>query len=307
MKHLLSLADCSTAEVRGLLDLADVVKKSPADFSQRLKQKKLAMIFQKPSTRTRVSFEAGMVDLGGHGLFLSASELQLSRGETVPDLAQVLSRFVDGVMARVFAQKDLEDLATGSIPVINGLSDHLHPCQALADFQTLREKKGHLEGLVLAYIGDGNNVVHSLVHAGTHLGVEVRVACPEGYVPDAGVLQWAEDNGGKVVVTRDPNEAADGADALYTDVWASMGQEEEQAEREKIFEPYRVDGALFARAKDDAIFMHCLPAHRGEEVTDEVVDHERSVVFDEAENRLHAQKAVLLHLMGDEPLPGVGV
>jgi ornithine carbamoyltransferase len=304
MKHLLSLADCSTAEVKGLLDLADKVKKDPAAYRGRLAHKKLAMIFQKPSTRTRVSFESGMFDLGGHALFLSSKDIQLGRGETVEDMAKVLSRMVDGVMARVFAHQHLVDLTTGSIPVINGLCDDLHPCQALADFQCLREHKGALEGLVLTYVGDGNNVAHSLIHAGAHLGVEVRVACPEGYEPDEKIVKWARDKGGTVVVTHDPAEGVQGADAVYTDVWASMGQEEEQKAREKIFEPFRVDMALFEKAKPDALFMHCLPAHRGEECTSEVHDHERSVVFDEAENRLHAQKAVLLHLMGGEALPG---
>jgi ornithine carbamoyltransferase len=206
-------------------------------------------------------------------------------------------------MARVFAHQDVIDLARhGSVPVINGLSDLLHPCQALADYFTLRERRGELAGLKMAYVGDGNNVAHSLIHAGAHLGVEVRVACPEGYEPDDSVVKWAKDRGGKVVVTHDPVEGVTGADAVYTDVWASMGQEEEQKERERIFEPFRVDMALFEKAKPDALFMHCLPAHRGEECTSEVHDHERSVVFDEAENRLHAQKAVLLHLMAGEPV-----
>lgn len=303
MEHLLTLADCDADEVRGLLELARRVKREPERYRHALLGKKLALIFMKPSTRTRVSFEAGMVELGGHPIVLSARDLQLGRGETVRDMARVLGRYVDGIMARVFAQSDLEELTVGGVPVINGLSDAYHPCQALADMLTLEEKKGRLEGLTLAYVGDGNNVLASLLHAGARLGVRVRAATPEGYEPDPAVVEAARAAGGDVEILRDPIAAVEGADAVYTDVWASMGQEEEHAQRLKVFEPYRVDLALFSRAKPDAIFLHCLPAHRGEEVTDDVVDHERSVVFDEAENRLHAQKGVLLHLLGKEPLP----
>ncbi len=303
MKHLLSLADCSSDEVRGLLALAASVKREPARYRRALDGKKLALIFMKPSTRTRVSFEAGMLDLGGHALVLSARDLQLGRGETVRDMAGVLGRFVDGIMARVFGQADLEELTAGGVPVINGLSDALHPCQALADMLTLEEKRGRLDGVTLAYVGDGNNVVHSLVNASAHLGVRLRIATPEGYEPDAKVVEAARAGGADVEVMRDPHAAVEGADAVYTDVWASMGQEQEHAERARAFAPYRVDAALFARARGDAIFMHCLPAHRGEEVTDDVVDHARSCVLDEAENRLHVQKAVLLHLLGCAALP----
>lgn len=304
MKHLLSLADCTTSEVRGLLSLASAVKRDPSKYRRALDGKKLALIFMKPSTRTRVSFEAGMLELGGHALVLSSRDLQLGRGETVPDMARVLGRFVDGIMARVFAQREVEDLTAGGVPVINGLSDALHPCQALADMLTLEEKKGDLGGLTLAYVGDGNNVVHSLINAAAHVGVRFRIATPEGYEPDPSVVDAARARGGLVEVMRDPAEAVSLADAVYTDVWASMGQEDEHEERLRVFEPYRVDAQLFARAKDDAIFMHCLPAHRGEEVSDDVVDHPRSCVLDEAENRLHVQKAVLLHLLGGAALSG---
>lgn len=303
MEHLLSLADCSADEVKGLLALARRVKADPARYRRALEGKKLALIFMKPSTRTRVSFEVGMLELGGHAVVLSARDLQLGRGETVRDMARVLGRYVDGIMARVFAQADLEELRAGGVPVINGLSDALHPCQALADMLTLEEKKGRLEGLTLAYVGDGNNVLASLLHASARLGVKVRVATPEGYEPDPEVVAAARGAGGQVEVLRDPMAAVEGADAVYTDVWASMGQEEEHAKRLEVFAPYRVDLALFSHAKEDALFLHCLPAHRGEEVTDEVVDHPRSVVFDEAENRLHVQKAVLLHLLAKEALP----
>jgi ornithine carbamoyltransferase len=297
MKHFLALSDATPEEIRGLLDLAAKVKADRGAYATALAGKTLAMIFQKSSTRTRVSFEVGMLHLGGHALFLSGRDLQLGRGETVRDTAQVLSRYVDGIMARVFDQKDLEDLATGTVPVINGLSDRLHPCQVMADLLTIEEHKGRLSGLVLTYVGDGNNMAHSLINGGVRMGLEVRVACPEGYEPLPEIVEAAAELG-TVKVLHDPEEAVAGADVVYTDVWASMGQEAEQEARQERFAPYQVSGALFARAKDDAIFMHCLPAHRGEEVTDEVVDHPRSVVFDQAENRLHAQKAILLHLLG---------
>lgn len=295
---MLSLADYSAGEIAGLLALARKVKASPQAYRQALAGQTLALIFQKPSTRTRVSFEVGMYQLGGYGLFLSGTDMQLGRGETIPDTARVLARYVDGIMARVFAQADVEALTAGGVPVVNGLSDLLHPCQALADLLTLLEHKGRLEGLTLAYVGDGNNVAHSLIHACARMGLAIRVATPAGFEPDTDIVERARGWGGTVVVTRDAAEAVTGADAVYTDVWASMGQEAEHAERLKIFADYRVDEALFAKARPDALFLHCLPAHRGEEVTDGVVDHERSVVYDEAENRLHTQKAVLLHLMG---------
>jgi len=305
MKHLLSLADCSTAEILGVLALGAEVKANPFRHRNALEGKTLAMIFQKRSTRTRVSFEVGMSQLGGTALFLSGSDLQLGRGETIPDTARVLSRYVHGIMARVFAQADVVGLTAGTVPVINGLSDTTHPCQGLADLMTLAEHKGRLEGLTLAYVGDGNNVAHSLIHGCARTGVAIRVATPPGFEPDAAVVEAGRAVGGSVEVLEDPKAAVTGADAVYTDVWASMGEEAEHDRRVQIFADYQVNGALFSRAKPNAIFMHCLPAHRGEEVTDEVVDHPRSVVLDEAENRLHVQKALLLHLLGGVPLPAV--
>jgi ornithine carbamoyltransferase len=304
LRHFLSLADYSSPEIQGLLNLAQKVKANPQDFAHAPSGHKLALIFEKPSTRTRVSFQAGILELGGHGLFVSSRDLQLGRGETVMDTAQVLSRYVSGIMARVFAHKTLEDLATGTIPVINGLSDLLHPCQALADLQTLQEHMGTLNGAVLAYVGDGNNVAHSLIHACGRAGVRLRMGCPPGYAPDPKILETARSWGGDIQVMQDPRQAVDGADAVYTDVWTSMGQEAENKTRLKDLAGYQVNAALFALAKDDAIFLHCLPAHRGEEVTDDIVDHPQSRVFDQAENRLHAQKAVMLHLMAGSPLEG---
>ena len=304
MRHFLSLADWSTDEIRGLLGLAAIVKKEPERYRNALAGKTLAMLFQKNSTRTRVSFEVGMFQLGGHALFLSGSVMQLGRGETVPDTARVLSRYVDGIMARVYAHADVEALTEGSVPIINGLSDKLHPCQVLADLQVIEEHKGRLDGLTLAYVGDGNNMAHSLINGCTKVGMAVRIATPEGYEPDVEIVEAARKAGGSVEVMRDAGAAVDGVDAVYTDVWASMGQEEEHAARVKLFADYQVNEELFARAAKDAVFLHCLPAHRGEEVTDGVVDHPRSIVFDEAENRLHAQKAVMLHLMAGVALPG---
>ena len=303
MRHFLSLADFTPREIRGFLTLAGMVKREPERYRTTLAGKTLAMIFQKKSTRTRVSFEVGMFQLGGHALFLSGSDMQLGRGETVPDTARVLSRFCDGIMARVFAHADVEALTAGTVPVINGLSDKLHPCQVLADLMVLEEHKGRLEGLTLAYVGDGNNMAHSLINGCTRTGVAIRVATPAGYEPDADIVAAARAAGGNVEVMRDPRAAVRGVDAVYTDVWASMGQEEEHAKRLKLFADYQVNESLFALAAPDAVFLHCLPAHRGEEVTDGVVDHPRSIVYDEAENRLHAQKAVMLHLMGNVPLP----
>jgi len=285
-----------------LLRLAARVKSDPYSRRDALAGKTLAMIFQKPSTRTRVSFEVGMTRLGGTALFLSAADLQLGRGETVEDTARVLARYVDGIMARVFDQEDIERLTAGGIPVINGLSDRLHPCQALADVFTIQEHTGRIEGASLAYVGDGNNVCHSLLHAAARTGLRLRVATPEGYAPDPAIVATARDAGADVAVGLDAEEAVLGVDAVYTDVWTSMGQEEEVAERRKVFAPYRVDEALFARAAPDAIFLHCLPAHRGDEVTEGVFEHARSVVFDQAENRLHVQQALLLNLLGGEKL-----
>jgi len=304
-RDVLCLQDFTREEIETILKTAEMMKiwNKIGKPHRVLEGKTLAMIFQKPSTRTRISFEVGIYQLGGYGLYLNANDLQLRRGETIADTARVLSRYVDGIMARVYAHKDVEDLAKyASVPVINGLSDFSHPCQALADYQTILEKKGRIQGLKIVYVGDGNNVAHSLMIAGTKLGANVVVATPEGYEPDKKVIKWAEQNaaesGGSFELLHDPVQAVKGADVIYTDVWASMGQEAEAEERKRIFQPFQVNKELVKHAKPDYIFMHCLPAHRGEEVTDDVVDSPNSVVFDQAENRLHAQKAVMALVMG---------
>ncbi|HSP93881.1 MAG TPA: ornithine carbamoyltransferase [Thermoanaerobaculia bacterium] len=297
-------------EIREVLDLAGHVKKDPDRFRAELAGKSLAMIFEKSSTRTRVSFEAGMFQLGGLAMFLSSRDLQLGRGETVADTARVLSRYADGIMARTYAHATVEELARWSaVPVINGLSDLLHPCQALADFLTVRERFGTERGFPLCYIGDGNNVANSLLVTGAKLGARVAVVTPAGFEPPAQVLAWARDaareTGGSVLATDSLEEGLSGARAVYTDVWASMGQEAQAAERAAKFEKYRVTREVFAMAAPDAIFLHCLPAHRGEEVDGAVIDSSASAVFDQAENRLHAQKALLLTLLrnaGGTPL-----
>jgi len=304
-RDILCLQDFTREELETILKTAEMMKiwNKIGKPHRVLEGKTLAMIFQKPSTRTRISFEVGIYQLGGYGLYLNAQDLQLRRGETIADTARVLSRYVDGIMARVFDHQDVVDLAKyGSVPVINGLSDFSHPCQALADYMTIKEKKGRIEGIKVVYVGDGNNVCHSLMIAGTKLGANVVVATPEGYEPDAKVIKWAEENaaesGGSFELLHDPVQAVKDADVIYTDVWASMGQEAEAEERRKIFMPFQVNKDLVKHAKKDYIFMHCLPAHRGEEVTDDVVDSPNSVVFDEAENRLHAQKAAMALVMG---------
>jgi len=300
LKHLLTLKEMGAPDLEEVYHLSEEIKARPWMFSGALTGRTLAMIFEKPSTRTRVSFETAMTRLGGHAIYLSPKDTQLGRGETVSDTARVLSRYVDVVMARVFNHADLETLAAeSSVPVINGLSDYSHPCQVLADLFTLREQKGRLAGLRLVYMGDGKtNVCHSLLFGGAIMGVNVTVGCPEGYDPDPEVLSYAKEvgrsTGAGIKVVRDPKFAVNEADAVYTDVWTSMGQEEEARKRRKDLAPFQVNLELFKLAKTDAIFMHCLPAHRGEEVTDEIVDHERSVVLDEAENRLHVQAALLL-------------
>ena len=303
-KHLLSLKDYSRADIDEILDLARKVKARPGDYRQALEGKTLAMIFQKPSTRTRVSFEAGMFQLGGHALFLGADAIQLNRGETVTDTARILSRFVDGIMARVFAHQDIIDLARhATVPVINGLSDLLHPCQALADYFTLLERRGRFDGLKIAYVGDGNNVCHELMFGAVKLGMAMSVAAPPGYEPNQLIVKSAARDAQKAgtpapEVTADPRQAVKGADVVYTDVWTSMGQEAEAQKRVAAFQGFIVDQALMSAAKPDAVFMHCLPAHRGEEVAADVIDGPQSVVFDEAENRLHTQKALLVLLLG---------
>lgn len=306
-RDLISVHDLTTSQVEGLFALTGRVKTDPGSFRERLADKTLAMIFEKSSTRTRVSFEVGMYQLGGHALFLSGRDIQLGRGETISDTAHVLSRYVDGIMARTFSHQDVLDLALhGSVPVINGLTDDLHPCQALADFFTLHEVFGNLEGRKIAYIGDGNNVAHSLLFGAAKVGMSIAVASPEGYDVDAHYLEQAtrdaKEAGTRIEMTRDPRQAVTGASAVYTDVWASMGQEEEAAERQKVFAGFTVDAELMAAAEPEAVFLHCLPCHRGEEVTAEVADGPQSRIFDEAENRLHAQKAVMLWLMAGEEI-----
>lgn len=299
MKHLLKLSDLSEKEIVEILNLADQLKyeKKNGIKHHLLKGKTLGLIFEKSSTRTRVSFEVGMYDLGGNALFLSSRDLQIGRGEPVQDTARVLSRYLDGIMIRTFAQSEVEDLAKyGSIPIINGLTDYCHPCQVLADLMTIREHKGTLAGRKMCYIGDGNNMTNSIIVGCIKMGMEVAVACPKGYEPDADIMAWATETG-KFTCTDDVFEAAKDADVLYTDVWASMGQEAEAEERKKIFKGYQINANVMSVAKNDAMVMHCLPAHRGEEITEDVLEAHANEIFDEAENRLHAQKAVLVKCM----------
>lgn len=300
MKHLLSMLSLSTEEITDILNLADQLKyeNKHGIKHHRLEGQTLGMIFQKSSTRTRVSFETGMYQLGGQALFLSNRDLQIGRGEPVQDTARVLSRYLDGIMIRTFEQSEVENLAKyGSVPIINGLTDFCHPCQVLADLMTVREHKGHLDGLKMCYIGDGNNMANSLIVGGLKMGMTVSVACPENYDPDKKVLDFAENNGSFSLV-RNPLEAARGADVIFTDVWASMGQEEEAAERRRVFEGvYQVNRKLLDAANSGCMVQHCLPAHRGEEITEEVFESHAGEIFDEAENRLHAQKAVMVTLM----------
>ena len=299
--HLLKLMDLSSKQINEILNLADQLKfeKKNGIEHHLLKGKTLGMIFSKSSTRTRVSFEVGMYDLGGSALFLSSRDLQIGRGEPVQDTARVLSRYLDGIMIRTFAQQEVEDLTKhGSIPIINGLTDYCHPCQVLADLMTIREHKGGLAGNKLCYIGDGNNMTNSLIVGGIKMGMEVSVACPKGYEPDAELMRWASENG-KFTCTDDVLEAAKGADVLYTDVWASMGQEAEAEARKKIFKEYQINAKVMSVANEKAMVLHCLPAHREEEITAEVFEAHANEIFDEAENRLHAQKAVLVKCLGN--------
>ena len=300
MKHLLKLLDCSTEEITTLLDLADQLKyeKKHSIPHRHLEGKSLGLVFQKSSTRTRVSFEVGMYQLGGQPMFLSNRDLQIGRGEPVEDTARTLSRYLDGIMIRTFEQSEVEALAEyGSIPIINGLTDYCHPCQVLADLMTIREHKGMIAGKKLCFIGDGNNMVNSLTVGGIKLGMKVAIGCPDNYKPDADIMKWASGNG-DYVCTPDIFEAAKGADVIYTDVWASMGQEDEAQQRMKDFAGFCIDDRLMSVAKPDCMVLHCLPAHRGEEITNEVFEAHANEIFDEAENRLHAQKAVLLKLLG---------
>lgn len=300
MKHLLSLLTTTPQEISELLNLADQLKyeNKHGISHKRLSGQTLGMIFQKSSTRTRVSFETGMYQLGGQALFLSNRDLQIGRGEPIEDTARVLSRYIDGIMIRTFAQSEVEALAKyGTIPIINGLTDFCHPCQVLADLMTIREHKGHLDGLKMCYIGDGNNMANSLIVGGLKTGMRVSVACPEGYDPSEQVLDFAKAYQG-FSLERDPMQAAAGADVIFTDVWASMGQEEEAAERRKVFEGvYQVNKKLLAAANSGCMVQHCLPAHRDEEITADVFEAHADEIFDEAENRLHAQKAVMVTLM----------
>ncbi len=303
-KDFLTLADVAPDSILELLKLASDIKSKWAAQEEYapLKGKTLGMIFEKSSTRTRVSFEVGMLQLGGHGLFLSSNDIQIGRGETVADTAKVLSQFVDGIMIRTFGHEKIEELAaSATIPVINGLTDMFHPCQALADLLTIQEVKGKLAGLKMAYIGDGNNVVHSLMIACAKTGIDFSIACPAGYEPNKEIIEYAKkeakQQGCEIVVTDSPTEAIEGADIVYADVWTSMGQEAENAVRLEVFKEYQINAELVKHAKEDYIFMHCLPAHREEEVTAEIIDGPNSVVFHQAGNRLHAQKAILVDLL----------
>ena len=300
MKHLLKMLDLSTEEIIDILNLADQLKYELKHNipHPRLKGKTLGMIFQKASTRTRVSFETGMYQLGGYPLFLSSNDLQIGRGEPVQDTARVLSRYLDGIMIRTFEQKEVEDLAEyGSIPIINGLTDFCHPCQVLADLMTIREFKGTFDGLKMCFIGDGNNMANSLIVGCLKVGMSVAVACPDDYQPPKEILDFAKEYGDRFMMTNSPKEAAKGADVLITDVWASMGQEGEAEKRKKAFAGYQINDELMAEANSDAMVLHCLPAHREEEITEKVFEAHANEIFEEAENRLHAQKAVMVKLM----------
>ncbi|HKD84594.1 MAG TPA: ornithine carbamoyltransferase [Terriglobales bacterium] len=302
IKDFLSIRDFTPPQVKQFLHVATQLKAYPNVYHTALQGKTLAMIFEKPSLRTRVTFDVGMQELGGHALYLSPAEISLGKRESVYDVAKNLERMVQGIMIRTFAHEIVVDMARyACIPVINGLTDYSHPCQAMADYLTMLEVKGRIAGLKVAYLGDGNNVARSLMFLGAQLGADVWIATPPGYEPDNEAIIWTrkrcEETGASITITHDPEMAAFEADVIYTDVWASMGQEAETEARKKIFGPYQVNADLFARAKADAIFLHCLPAHRGDEVTDEVIDCPRSFVFVQAENRLHAQKGILLELM----------
>ena len=302
-KDFVSIRDWSTDELHEALSIALAIKADRLKYSKRLEGKALAMILEKPSLRTRVSFDVGIHELGGYSISLTKAEISLGKREAVSDVAKNLERMVQGIMIRTFSHANVREMAHyACIPVINGLTDFSHPCQAMADYMTLLELKGNLQKLKIAYIGDGNNVAHSLIYGAVRFGVHLAVASPEGYAPNPEVLRWAADNAGstgcRLEILHDPIAAAEGADMIYTDVWASMGLEAEAAKRRQVFKSFQVNDALVRHAKSDYIFMHCLPAHRGEEVADSVIDSTRSVVFQQAENRLHAQKAILLALMG---------
>ena len=301
-KDFLSIRDCSAQRIRHYLHVATQLKAYPNVYHTALRGKTLAMIFEKPSLRTRVTFDVGIEELGGHPIYLSPAEISLGKRESVHDVAKNLERMVQGIMIRTFSHEMVEELARhASIPVINGLTDYSHPCQAMADYLTILEVKGQITGLKVAYVGDGNNVARSLMFAGALLGVNMWIATPPGYEPDKSAIDWTrercEETGASLTITNDPELAAHDADVIYTDVWASMGQEAEMEARKKIFASYQVNEHLFGLAKSDATFLHCLPAHRGDEVTSAVIDGPRSAVFQQAENRLHAQKAIMLELL----------
>jgi ornithine carbamoyltransferase len=301
-RDFLSVLDFSSEEILESFRLASDMKQNPRGYADALRGKSLAMIFEKPSLRTRVTFDVGIHQLGGFSVYLSPAEINLGKRESIHDVAKNLERMVDAIMIRTFAHQIVVDMARhASVPVINGLTDYSHPCQAMADYLTILEFKKSFKALKLCFVGDGNNVAHSLMFAGARLGVSVTIACPETHAPDATALRRAVEEakatGAAITVTHDPAHGVEGADVVYTDVWASMGQEAEVETRKRIFRPFQINASLMARAKKDALFMHCLPAHRGDEVTDEVIDGPRSVVFQEAENRLHAQKAIMLQLL----------
>ncbi len=300
MNDLLTIGELEKEEVREILSLAMEIKKNKGKYRSALKDKILAMVFEKPSLRTRMTFEVGMLEMGGKAIYLGPSEIQLGKRESIADVARNLERWVDGIMIRTFGQENVEEMAKwAKPPVINGLSDLHHPCQALADYFTLLEKFGKLEGLKIAYVGDGNNVCHSLIEGASKLGVDISIATPEGYEPKKEIVEKAiKEANSKIEIVRDPVEAVKNADAIYTDTWTSMGQEHEKEIRVKVFRPYQVNKALMEKTGKKTYFMHCLPAHRGEEVSDEVIDSEYSLVFEEAENRLHVQKAIMYILMG---------
>jgi ornithine carbamoyltransferase len=303
LRHYLSVADLTPDEIQRLLDRALELKRHPDRDARKLSGHAAGLLFQKPSLRTRVSFEVAMLQLGGHAVYLSPAEVQLGQREGVVDVSRVLSRYVDVIVARVFLHSDVAGLAEhASVPVINALSDREHPCQILADLLTLYERRGALNGLRLAYVGDGNNVAHSLALAAPSLGIDLRFACPDGYEPDPLIMEQAQaaENGGAIELFRDPREAVRGADAVYTDAWYSMGQESEAEARAPVFGRYQLNADLLSEAAPDAMAMHCLPAHRNAEITDEVMDGPASVVYDQAENRLHVQKALLLKLLGQD-------
>ena len=303
LDNFISIHDLTLYQFSKILDISREIKDNPHRFRNRLKGKILAMIFQKPSLRTRMTFEVGMLQLGGEAVYLSPSDIQIGTRETLYDMGKNLERWIDAIMIRTFAHQNVIDLAQAChIPVINALTDLLHPCQAMADFFTLKEKRGDLANFKLAYVGDGNNVCHSLLSAAAKAGSKMSVATPPGYKPDPEIRKQAEEDGKETGAsfsfTNDPSEAVENADAVYTDAWASMGQEQEKEKRGEIFAPFQVNKSLMTKAKEGVFFMHCLPAHRGEEVTDDVIDSSQSIVYDQAENRLHIQKVIMLSLLG---------